>query len=131
MKNMQMKSQNIASCVTQAKEAHQTKQTDHPSPDTDYLTRGPTSQCPRQRRWRKAVGWSRPTQGFGRTPPASRPDAFWREISSDPLEVGYECFHVKGWREPTSTTIRGASHHSLKHTSLGEASLSLIVTCTL
>ena len=34
----------MASCVTQAKEAHQTDQTDQPSPDTDHLTSGPTKQ---------------------------------------------------------------------------------------
>ena len=66
MKNTQMKRQKITSCITQAKEAQQTDQTDHPSLGTDYLTRGPTDQSPRRRRWREAAQGGRPNQGFGR-----------------------------------------------------------------
>ena len=45
MKNTKKKSQKIASCVTHAKEAHLTDQTDQWSPGTDVPTPGPTRQC--------------------------------------------------------------------------------------
>ena len=120
---MQTKSQKIASCITHAKEAHLTDQTDQGSPGTDVPTLGPTKQCTREGRWAEEAWWGRLNQGLGRTPPEARPGAFWREASSDPPEVGGQCFHTKRWRELTSQAIKGASPLS-HHTHHLKASLS-------
>ena len=73
-------------------EAHKPDQTDQLSPGTDHLR---THQAVTQRKTVARggkVGSAEPQ--VQPNPPEPRPGAFWREISTDPLEVGYECFHV-------------------------------------
>ena len=82
MKNTQMKSQKITSCITHTKEAHLTDQTDQLDPAPTYQHQGPPG-----RHTKKGGGQGR-QGGAGRTHPGSRPGAFWQEIRSYPLEVG-------------------------------------------
>ena len=117
------KSQTIASCVTQAKEAHKPDQTDQQSPGTDHLTSRPTRQCTRERRWPEPPKWGRPNPWFGRTWTDAGPGALWWEDHSDPPEGGYERFHVYLGGNRPQGAIKGASHSS-HHTHHLKASLS-------
>ena len=69
MKNTQTKSQKIASCVTHAKEADLTDQTDQRSPDADVPTSVPTRQIPEKDSGQRRQG------GAGRT--MVRPNPPW------------------------------------------------------
>ena len=103
--------QNIQSCVTLTKGAQLTEQTNIQSPGTDVHRRGPTCQSPCKRRWREAVPGGRPTPWFGRNWTGTSPGAPWLVILPYPLKGGYQRFHVKRWREPTSPSYKRASTH--------------------
>ena len=97
--------QKIMSRVSLTKEAHMIEQTDQPSPDTDISEKGTHLAVTHA----KAV-----TRGgeVGPANPMGRPNldhAFCREARSYPPKVGCKCFHIYGWREPTSRTINRAS----------------------
>ena len=103
--------QTIQSCITLTKRAHKTKQTDVQRPGTDIHRRGPTCQSPSQRRWPKAAKWGRPNHWFSRTWTGTSPGASWSVILPYPLKGGYQCFHIRRWRELTSSTYKRASTH--------------------
>ena len=129
-KNTQTKSQKIVSCITHAKEAHLTDQTDQRSYDTDVPAPGPTRQCTREGRWAKTARGGRPNYGFGRTPLKPVQVHFGGKLLLILLMAVWHVSMYEDCGNQPPQAIKGASH-TTHHTHHLKASLShSLVTCT-
>ena len=92
MKNMQMKPQKIASCVTPTRWAHLTKKTNVQSPGTDIHKLGAHLVVSREAREAALMG--RPNHRVGRPHVGGIRPHLWREDRPYPPQGGVQCFHI-------------------------------------
>ena len=127
MKNTQTKSQKIATCITRAKEAHLTVQTDQPSPGTDHLTSGPTRQCTGGRRWPEAaIGvWPTPHGRLRLSFGGNVVLILQKAVVNVPIIVDGGNRPLELYKGPPHTL--SMHHHSSLHSLVGEVVVGLLL----